>query len=170
MRTVVDKIILKGENIMPTKKLKHFLDANGIRYITLTHSPAYTCQEIAARAHISGKELAKSVMVKIDGKMAMVVLPASHRVDFELLKDVTGANYLSLATETEFRNFFPECEPGAMPPFGNLYGMDVYVADILSDDEEIAFNAGSHTELIRMAYSDFERLVRPRIVHIAAMR
>jgi Ala-tRNA(Pro) deacylase len=149
---------------MPVKKLKDFLDNQNIKYVTITHSPTYTAQEIAASAHIPGKVMAKTVMVKIDGKMAMAVLPASCKVDFDLLKKAAGASTVGLASEQEFKNLFPECEIGAMPPFGNLYGMEVFVADALAEDEEIAFNAGSHTELIRLAYRDFERLVKPKVV------
>jgi Ala-tRNA(Pro) deacylase len=149
---------------MPVKKLKDFLDNQNIKYVTITHSPTYTAQEIAASAHIPGKVMAKTVMVKIDGKMAMAVLPASCKVDFDLLKKAAGASTVGLASEQEFKNLFPECEIGAMPPFGNLYGMEVFVADALAEDEEIAFNAGSHTELIRLAYKDFERLVKPKVV------
>jgi len=153
---------------MPVKKLKDFLDNQNIKYVTITHSPTYTAQEIAASAHIPGKVMAKTVMVKIDGKMAMAVLPASCKVDFDLLKKAAGASTVGLASEQEFKNLFPECEIGAMPPFGNLYGMEVFVADALAEDEEIAFNAGSHTELVRLAYKDFERLVKPRIVKFSS--
>jgi len=152
---------------MPVKKLKDFLDSNKIKYTSIIHSPAYTAQEIAASAHIAGKELAKTVIVKLDGRMAMVVLPASHRVDFDLLKEASGAGKVELATEDEFKDIFPGCDIGAMPPFGNLYEMDVYVSDTLSEDEEIAFNAGTHTELIRMSYNDFERLVKPKVVKVS---
>lgn len=152
---------------MPLRRLKEFLDSNRVKYVSISHSTAYTAQEIAATAHIKGKELAKTVMVKIDGRLAMVVVPASSRVDFDLLQDITGAHQVELASEAEFRSLFPECEVGAMPPFGNLYDMDVYVAESLAEDEEIAFNAGSHTELIRLSFHDFERLVRPRIVQVA---
>ena len=149
---------------MPVKKLKSFLDNNNIEYITIRHSPAYTAQRIAASAHISGKELAKTVMVKIDGKMAMAILPASRRVDFELLKGTVGARNVELASEQEFKDMFPEGDVGAMPPFGNLYGMNVFVAETLAEDEEIAFNAGSHSELIKLAYRNFELLVKPRVL------
>src|SRR3970282_2977608 len=135
---------------MPSKKLKEFLDQKKIKYIAITHSSAFTAQEIAATAHIPGKELAKSVIVKADGKMVMTVLPASYKVNFDQLKKVIGAKEIRLAYEQEFIDKFPDCEVGAMPPFGNLYGMDVYVAESLSEDEEIAFNACSHTELIKM--------------------
>jgi Ala-tRNA(Pro) deacylase len=148
---------------MPARKLKDFLDGNKVKYVAVSHSPAYTAQEIAASAHVPGKQLAKTVMVKIDGAMAMAVLPASYRVDFDRLKTATGASEVGLASEGEFRSLFPECEVGAMPPFGNLYDMAVYADKSLIDDEEIAFNAGSHNELVRMAYKDFEGLVKPKI-------
>ncbi|HID75682.1 MAG TPA: YbaK/EbsC family protein [Planctomycetaceae bacterium] len=153
---------------MPVKRLKQFLDSHNVNYISITHSPAITAQEIAASAHVPGKELAKTVMVKIDGKMAMAVLPASYKVDFQLLREAAGAEEVELADEREFKDMFPECEVGAMPPFGNLYDMEVYVSRSLAEDEQIAFNAGSHTELIRLAYQDFERLVKPKVVRLAA--
>ncbi len=151
---------------MPVTKLKEFLDRENVKYVSIRHSPAFTAQEIAASAHIPGKELAKTVMVKIDGQMAMVVLPASYRINFELLAEALGAKRVELATEGEFRKLFPDCELGAMPPFGNLYGMDVYVAEVLTDDQEIAFNAGSHIELMKLSYKDFDRLVQPRVVKL----
>lgn len=152
---------------MPAKKLKEFLDSNKIKYVSIVHSSAYTAQEIAASAHIPGKELAKTVILKVDGKIIMAVLPASYKVDFELLKEAAGASNIRLADEHEFVDKFPGCEPGAMPPFGNLYGIDVYVAKSLTEDEEIAFNAGTHTELIKMDYKDFERLVKPKIIEFS---
>jgi Ala-tRNA(Pro) deacylase len=148
---------------MPVKKLKDFLDKNNVKYVTIKHSSAYTAQEIAAKAHISGKKLAKTVMINVDGKIAMAVLPASYHIDFEILKEIFGTRKVELATESEFKYRFPDCELGAMPPFGNLYDMEVYLAESLSEDEEIAFNAGSHTELIKLSYSDYQRLVEPRI-------
>ena len=152
---------------MPRQKVIEFLDSEGVKYVSIKHSLAYTAQEVAASAHIPGKELAKTIMVKLEGKMAMAVLPASFHVDLEQLKDVAGVGKVELASEAEFRDLFPESQIGAMPPFGNLYGMDVYVAVPLTEDKEIAFNAGSHTELIRLAYADFERLVKPTIGEFA---
>ena len=152
---------------MPVKKLREFLDAEKVKYVAIRHSPAYTAQEIAASAHVRGKELAKTVMVTLDGKMAMAVVPASRKVGFDLLREAAGAGSVQLASEQAFRDMFPGCEVGAMPPFGNLYDMEVYVSKLLAEDEEIAFNAGSHTELIRLAYQDFERLVRPKAARIA---
>jgi Ala-tRNA(Pro) deacylase len=149
---------------MPAKKLTSFLDEQKVKYVKISHSPAYTAQEIAAIAHIAGRELAKSVIVKLDGELAMAVLPASFRVDFKLLKKAAKAKKAELASEEEFRDHFPECELGAMPPFGNLYDIKVYVAESLTEDDEIAFNAGSHTELIRMSFKDFERLVKPTVM------
>ena len=151
---------------MPVQKLKQFLDGQNVRYVSIKHSPAYTAQEIAASAHIKGKELAKTVIVKIDDRYSMVVLPASCHVHMGHLQDAIKAECVSLATEEEFKNLFADCEVGAMPPFGNLYDMDVYVAEELTEDEEIAFNAGSHTELVKMAYKDFERLAEPRITSL----
>ena len=149
---------------MPARKLKEFLDSQGIKYITISHSPAYTAQEVAACAHIPGKEMAKTVMIKIDGDLAMAVLPANRKVVLQDLRDITETNDVAFASEADFKARFPDCEPGAMPPFGNLYDMEVYVAPGLVEDDQIAFNAGTHTELIKMAYRDFERLVKPRVV------
>ena len=152
---------------MPVKRLKDFLDSQQVKYVAIRHSPAYTAQEIAASAHIRGKEVAKTVMVTLDGRLAMAVLPASRKVGFDLLREAAGADNVQLASEQAFRDMFPGCEVGAMPPFGNLYGMDVYVSKLLMEDEEIAFNAGSHIELIRLAFKDFQRLVQPKMARIA---
>jgi Ala-tRNA(Pro) deacylase len=148
---------------MPAKKLKEYLDNMNVKFVTINHPLSYTSQQTASVTHIHGKELAKTVIVKIDGKMAMVVLPASFKADLELVKNAAGANEVYMATEAEFQSMFPDCEAGAMPPFGNLYGMDVYTEEKLAEDEEIAFNAGSHMELIKLAYKDFARLVKPKM-------
>ncbi len=152
---------------MPVRKLIEFLNSHQIKYVTITHSPAYTAQEIAHTVHISGKQLAKTVMVKIDGKMIMTVLPAHEKVNLERLKQALKGHGAELAKESEFKGLFPECEVGAEPPFGNLYNLEVYVAPSLAEDEEIAFNAGSHTELIRLLYKDFEKLVEPKVVEFS---
>jgi Ala-tRNA(Pro) deacylase len=110
--------------------------------------------------------MAKTVIVDLDGKMAMAVLPASSRLDLNHLKEAASAKRVALADERKFEGLFPDCEVGAMPPFGNLYGLDVFVADSLAEDEEIAFNAGSHTEVVRLAYQDFERLVQPKVAKL----
>jgi len=152
---------------MPVQRLKDFLDEHQVKYVLISHSRAFTTQEIAAATHIPGKELAKTVIVEIDGKTAMAVLPGSQKVDLALLRDALGAERVALAKEGAFKDRFPECDLGAMPPFGNLYGMAVYVADSLTEDEEIAFNAGSHTQLVKLAYRDFERLVQPEVMRFA---
>jgi Ala-tRNA(Pro) deacylase len=152
------------ETIMPVKKLKRFLDKEKVKYVTISHSLAYTAQEIAASAHIHGRELAKTVIVKLDGDMAMAVLPASSKLDLGKLKKYAGADKVELAAEKEFRDRFPGCALGAMPPFGNLYDMRVFADKSLSEDERIAFNSGSHTELIQLSYKDFVDLVKPEIV------
>ena len=149
--------------MLPVQPLKKFLARNAVKYVSISHSPAYSAQAIAELAHIPGKELAKTVIVRIDDKFAMAVLPASYRVHLGHLKVAVSASHVELATESQVEDLFPDCERGAMPPFGNLYDMDVYVAEQLTEDEEIAFSAGSHTELIRLSYKDFERLVTPKI-------
>ena len=146
---------------MILKKLVEYLDSNHVKYVNVTHSTAFTAQDVAQSAHIPGKEMAKTVVVWMDGAMAMVVLPASSMVDFNKLKEASGAKSVELASEAEFKDRFPECEIGAMPPVGNLFNMRVLVDKTLSDDKEIAFNAGSHRELIRMSYTDYEQLVKP---------
>jgi Ala-tRNA(Pro) deacylase len=152
---------------MPAMKLKRFLDENQVRYVSIQHSPAYTAQEIAASAHIPGRELAKTVMVKIDGQMAMAVLPATKKLDLELLQRAAGGKVAALAGEKEFQSMFPDCEAGAMPPFGNLYGLKVYADELLTHDVSIAFNAGTHAELIQMSYADFVHWVQPVIAPLA---
>ena len=145
---------------MPIEKLKRFLDESGVKYTTIQHSRACTAQEIAELSHIPGKELAKTVMVLIAGQVAMAIVPASHLVDFKCLSDVAGTP-VDLADEGDFVELFPNCDVGAMPPFGNLYDMPVYVSEPLAEDEFIAFSAGSHAEVIRLEYADFQQLVNP---------
>lgn len=154
---------------MPARMLTEFLDSNHVKYVTITHSTAYTAQEIAALVHIKGRDLAKTVIITVDGQMAMAVLPASKHVSLAVLKAAIGAKKVGLAAEAEFRGKFPECETGAMPPFGNLYGMAVYVDESLTKDKEIAFNAGTHNELIRLSYADFARLVEPKVTMFASV-
>jgi len=146
---------------MPVKKLKTFLDENKVKYVNVKHSIAYTAQEVAESAHISAKALAKVVVVKCDGKHCMVVIPAHMKVNLDALKSETGASKVELASESDFQSQFPDCDVGAMPPFGNLYDMDVYVSEEMGEQDSIAFNAGTHSELMQLAYRDFEKLVKP---------
>lgn len=155
---------------MSLTRLKEFLDSNHVKYVTVSHSLAYTAQGIAALTHTPGKELAKTVIVKVDGKLAMAVVPASAHVGLSLLKAATGATTVELASELEFKDHFPDCETGAMPPFGNLYGMKVFADEGLVRDPEIAFNAGSHRELMRLSWRDFQRLANPQVVGLAVGR
>ena len=149
---------------MPAKKLKDFLDAHKVKYVTLRHSIAYPASEIAASAHVKGRNLAKTVIVRLDGNLAMAVLPSKFRVNLERLRVASRSGSAELAGEAEFAREFPGCDEGAMPPFGNLYGMPVYADASLAEDEEIAFNACTHTELIQLAYKDFASLVKPVVI------
>jgi Ala-tRNA(Pro) deacylase len=149
---------------MILQKVRDYLSQQHISYQTIQHTPAYTAQEIAAVAHIRGRDLAKTVIVKIDGKLVMVVETAHTRVNLEKLGKELSAKKVELASEPDFKARFPECELGAMPPFGNLYDMDVYVDKVLTNGGEIAFNGGTHAELIKMSYRDFERLVHPKMI------
>jgi Ala-tRNA(Pro) deacylase len=144
-----------------------FLESRKVDYATVQHPAAYSAHAVASAAHIPLKEVAKTVMIKVDGELAMAVLPASRDIDLEMLGAVLDARRVRLAGESEFRRRFPDCETGAMPPFGNLYGMDVYVDESLAQDEEIAFEAGSHREMIRLRYSEFSNLVRPILLRFS---
>ena len=148
---------------MAIKTLTKFLDDNNVRYVTLRHSIAYTAQQVAESAHISGNEIAKTVIVKLDDHLAMAVVRGTDQVDMDLLRGAAGADKVELASEAQFQGKFPGIDVGAMPPFGNLYDMPVYVDESLTRDERIAFNAGTHSELIQLGYADFERLVKPTV-------
>ena len=152
---------------MPVKKLKEYLDTHMIKYITIDHSPAYSAREVASSTFVPRREFAKCVMVKADDRIAMTVLPASRHVDLEKLATAAGSRNVRLASEREFEKLFPGCETGAMPPFGNLYGLDTYVDATLEQDDEISFNAGTHTQVIRLAFDDYEKLVKPTICNFS---
>ncbi len=143
------------------ERLKNFLDSNGVKYITILHSTAFTSQEIAASAHVKGKEFAKCVIVKSNGDFFMLVIPSDHKISFEKAKKALNVEDLKLASEDEFRTLFPDCETGAMPPFGNLYGVPVYAEEKLKLNEEISFNGGTHNDVVRMKMDDYIRLVNP---------
>ena len=151
---------------MSTHQLTTYLDSQQINYTLINHSPTYTAQETAQSAHIPGREVAKTVVVLIDNVPAMVIEPATSQVNLGKLKQLTGANTVSLADERDFDELFPDCERGAMSPFGNLREMQVYVDQSLTQDEQIAFNADSHTEMIKLAYRDFEALVQPKVLQL----
>ncbi len=148
---------------MICKKLKDYLDKNSVNYKVLVHPEAFTAQEIAAALHVPGKELAKVVIIKAGERFVMAVLPASWKIDMHKLKELLQTKDVRLATEEEFGKLFPDCEVGAMPPFGNLYDIDVYEDKTLSEDKEIFFLAGNHMESIKMDYADYAALVKPKI-------
>lgn len=147
-------------------KLRTFLDANKVAYEVLTHPEAFTAQEVAAAEHVHGREHAKVVILRAGPEYVMVVVPAPYHVDLERARTITGKRDLSLATEHDFVSLFPDCEAGAMPPFGNLYNMQVWIDQALAGEEDIVFSACSHTQSMRMKYADFARLVRPTVASL----
>ena len=151
---------------MSLQRLRHYLDTSGIVYDTIAHPRTMTSQETAASAHVPGHTLAKVVMINLDHTLHMAVLPADAMIDFDLLRQSTGATEVTLADEFEFAHAFPDCEVGAQPPFGNLYQMPVLVDSTLTLDPYIAFNEGCHTTLIRLRYCDYQRLVQPRVIQM----
>jgi Ala-tRNA(Pro) deacylase len=153
---------------MPAQRLKNYLDRQGVRYITISHSMAFTAIEIAKSSHVPCKEMSKTLVLSIQDKPVMAVVPAVQKFDLSILRDAFATEQVELTPEDQFSILFPDCEVGAMPPFGNLYGMDTYVAESVTEQEYIAFNAGSHTEIIKMLYHDYENLVAPKFVILAA--
>ncbi len=150
------------------KRLKSFLDENRVRYTVLVHSEAYTAQEVAAQAHVQGQNFVKSVMVQVDGKHTMVVTTANHKVDLSKLKAALGAREAHISREADFAGLFEDCDVGAMPPFGSLYGIPVVVDEAVFNNSEISFNGGDHAALVKMLFADFERLVRPAKAAVGA--
>jgi Ala-tRNA(Pro) deacylase len=151
---------------MISAKLEQYLDNSGVAYTRHVHSPAYTSQEIAHSVHVPGREMVKSVILKADeGSLVMAVLSANNMANLDLLREEIGCQHLRLAAEYEFRDAFPTCKPGAMPPFGNLFNLPTYCEATLSKNQEIEFNAGTHEETIRMTFDDYKRLVNPKLIH-----
>lgn len=146
---------------MAMERVKRFLDENSVKYVIQQHSPAYTAQEIAEAAHVPGRHFAKCVVVDIDGRLALIVLPATDRIDLQRLARSVGAQSVELVKEDDFEDRFPDCEAGAMPPFGNLFEMEVFVSPHLVEADLISFSAGSHHEVMQLAFSAFDRLVNP---------
>lgn len=151
------------------ERLEAYLRENNVQYQTQHHPTAYTAQEVAASEHLPGKMLVKVVMVLANGDMTVLALPAPQQVDLAKLRVVLGKE-VRLAREEEFSHVFPECEVGAMPPFGNLYNVPVYVEKSLTEDETIVFQAGTHADTMSIQYKDFERLVQPQVAEFAAGR
>ncbi len=151
-------------------KLKQYLDENAVQYEVLSHRLAYTAQEVAAAQHVKGREFAKVVMAKAGDGFVMAVLPAMEKLDTGKLARAAGGAQVQLATEQEFERLFPNCDAGAMPPFGNLFGLPVYVDQSLTKDETIVFQAGTHLDTVRMSFDDFARLVAPVVGDLALRR
>jgi Ala-tRNA(Pro) deacylase len=151
---------------MATRRIREFLDGNHVHYVVISHSTAYTASRVAESVHIPGRNLAKVVVVVMDGRLAMAVVPATKDVDMALLEQASGSLDVRLADEAEFANRFEGCQLGAAPPFGNLFGMDTYVDWSLGQRPSIAFNAGTHADLIAMDFGDYRRLVKPIFAHI----
>lgn len=149
--------------MMVLQRLQEYLDANHVPYEVLGHETAYTAPEIAHTLHVSGKLLAKVVMIKADERFVMAVLPSNWKIDFNRLKEVLGSSRVRLAAEDEFKGLFPDCKIGTMPPFGNLYGIEVYVDQLLTEDETIVFQAGTHVGAVKLRYEDFANLVHPKV-------
>lgn len=148
------------------KRLKEILDENKVSYEVFNHGLAYTAQEIAAKQHCSGDELAKVVMLEVDDSLIMGVIPASRKVSLSTVTKALGAKNARLAIEDEFIARFAGCEIGAMPPFGNLFGVPVFVDPTLEAKKYIYFNAGNHVQTVRMQYKDFARIVKPEIARL----
>ena len=151
---------------MHCTRLQTFLDESDVNYRMVVHDRTFTAHETAAAAHVGNQDFAKTVMFKVDGQIAMMVMPAAYRLDLARLAQALGNREVELAHEWEFKDAFPDCELGAMPPFGNLYGIPLYADARLAEQREIVFNAGSHTESVRMPYSEFARLAQPQMVRL----
>ncbi|MBM3861603.1 MAG: deacylase [Verrucomicrobia bacterium] len=147
-------------------KLIEFLNQHKVRYTVLHHPEAFTAQELSAIEGIKGRYHAKVVMVKTGDQMIMAVLPADHRIELERIERLSGARAL-LATEAEFKDTFPDCAVGTMPPFGKLYDVPTWVDKSLTEDDYIVFEAGTHTDAIRMSYADYARLAEPTVADFA---
>jgi Ala-tRNA(Pro) deacylase len=146
---------------MPAQKLKKMLDQHNIKYISINHSPAYTARETAASTFVPRREFAKTIIVDMDGEKVMAVLSASRHVDLVALRNLAHAKEARLATEDEFRELFPDCEVGAMPPIGSLYNMRVFVDEMVTEVDDVCFNAGSHEQILRMDCNDYLKLEQP---------
>lgn len=149
------------------ERLEKYLRENGVEFKHMTHPPAFTAQEVAAAQHVSGNFLAKVVMAFVGDDMVMLVLPATYKINFQKLRSALGVEEARLAKEDDFADIFPDCQVGAMPPFGNLYEVPVYVDRTLADADEIVFDAGTHTDTLKVRYADWERLVKPTALDFA---
>lgn len=148
------------------RQLKAYLEREKVDFEVLEHPLAYTAMEIAGSQHVPGRQVIKSVIVRADANLVMCVLPAIHYIDLYKLKDILKAKAITLASEEEIARLFPEFEVGAEPPFGNLYNLPVYADKILAVDEDIVFNAGTHTDMVKMKWKDYQKLASPILVDL----
>lgn len=144
------------------QRIRDFLDSQDVTYEQLSHPIAFTGQDVAHTLHLSGKKCAKTVVLNGDGKLVMAVIPAASRINLQDLRATMEVRHLEMLPESELIKLLPDCEPGAIPPLGPLYGMEVWVDRTISDSEQIVFCAGTHEDSVRMKYSDFAKLIRPR--------
>ena len=149
------------------RRIRDYLHSQDVPYEQVHHSQAFTAQETAHSLHISGKRCAKAVVLDGDGKLVMAVIPASNRLNLQELRATLEVNRLEMLPESELAKGFPDCDLGAIPPFGNLYGIDLWVDRTVSDGEEIVICAGTHEDCLRMKYSDFSKLTKPRLARFS---
>lgn len=155
-----------GMNML--QRCQRYLKQHGIRYSHSIHSPAYTARETASAERMPSHSLAKVVVYAGDNGYGMLILPADYMADLREVCRLLGLAEVRLATESELAELFPDCEIGAMPPFGNLFQMPVLVDECIATGQFIAFNAGTHRDVIHMSVSDFHNLVNPLVAAFAA--
>jgi Ala-tRNA(Pro) deacylase len=151
------------------QRIRDYLDSQNVPYETLHHSQAFTAQEVAHSLHVSGKKCVKAVVASGDNNLVIVVMPASHRLNIQELKSALKANLLEMLVESELVELFPDCDLGAVPPLGNLYGIEVWVDRAVANAEKVLFCAGTHEDCIRMRYSDFAKVTRPYLGHFSEL-
>ena len=152
------------------QKLKELLDGERVKYEHVIHPEVFTMPEVAAVEHEKGQHVIKTVVLKADGQLVLAAVPAALKVDQKALAKLMKAKEVVVAEEHEFANAFPDCEVGAMPPFGGLYGVPLYLDKRLTECDEVVFNAGTHTDTVKMSLADFERLANPEIGDFAVMK
>ena len=143
------------------ERMEEYLRQNGVEFEVKIHAQAFTMQEVAAALHVPGSQVAKVLIVSADDEKVMAVLPAPYRLNIDLVRDLAGAKKARLAKEEEFADLFPDCATGAMPPFGNLYGVPVYVDRSMGEERDMIFRIGTHRETMKIAYADFAHLAKP---------
>lgn len=143
--------------------LQRYLNNNGIPYQIIEHDPAFSAHGVSVATHVAEKEIAKTVILQIDGKFWMTVLRGDYKINLHMIKQAFAAHHVHLAHEEDLNTLFPDCQLGTMPPFGNLYGVPVLVDQALADDDQISFNACCYTKVVKIKYEDFRRLVNPLV-------